>query len=166
MSTARQYCTFHLDRFLFGVELEKVQEVIRYQEMTRVPLAPPEVTGLINLRGQIVTAVDTRRQLGLEQRSDDQWPMNVVVRAEEGAVSLLVDEIGDVVEVGEELVEEVPPTLQGPVRKLIRSACKLKERLLLVLDIERCCRIGAANARTEDERKSFGGDRTHRVESS
>jgi len=157
MSEPRQYCTFHLDQFLFGVELEKVQEVIRYQEMTRVPLAPPEVTGLINLRGQIVTALDTRRQLGLAQRGVQQMPMNVVVHGDDGAVSLLVDEIGDVVEVTEEQVEDVPPTLQGQARKLIRSACKLKDRLLLVLDVERCCRIGMDTARKPEERERFTG---------
>jgi len=96
---ALQYCTFYLDRLLFGVELKGVQEVIRSLEMTKVPLAPKVVSGLINLRGQIVTAVDLRRRLELEARPPDTLPMNVVVRSEDGAVSFLVDEIGDVVEV-------------------------------------------------------------------
>ena len=67
----RQYCTFYLDEFLFGVEVERVQEVIRYQEMTRVPLAPPVISGLINLRGQIVTAIDLRRRLDLPPRAGE-----------------------------------------------------------------------------------------------
>ena len=76
-----------------------MQEVIRHQAMTRVPLAPKLIGGLINLRGQIVTAIDLRLRLGLPERRPGQLPMNVVVRSEDGAVSLLVDEIGDVLEV-------------------------------------------------------------------
>ena len=96
MADERQYCTFYLDGHYFGVDVLKVQEVIRYQEMTRVPLAPPVVRGLINLRGQIVTAIDLRRRLDLPDRPADQLPVNVVVQTDDGAVSLLVDEIGDV----------------------------------------------------------------------
>ncbi len=68
MNQRRQLCTFYLENLLFGVEVEKVQEVIRYQEMTRIPLAPAVIAGLINLRGQIVTAIDLRQQLHLEPR--------------------------------------------------------------------------------------------------
>src|SRR5580698_7062500 len=99
MAHTSQFCTFYLDKLLFGVELKGVQEVIRLLEMTKVPLAPGVVSGLINLRGQIVTAVDLRRRLELEPAPPDIQPMNVVVRSEDGAVSLLVDEIGEVVEV-------------------------------------------------------------------
>ena len=70
MAGKKQFSTFVVDRLLFGVEVEKVQEVIRYQAMTRVPLAPPVVKGLINLRGQIVTAVDLRGRLGLPPRAN------------------------------------------------------------------------------------------------
>ena len=116
MAGKKQFSTFVVDRLLFGVEVEKVQEVIRYQEMTRVPLAPPVVKGLINLRGQIVTAVDLRCRLGLRERSDEDLPMNVVIRHEDGAVSLLVDEIGDVLEVEDEAFEIPPGTLSGEAR--------------------------------------------------
>jgi len=102
MSNSRQFCTFFLDNLLFGVELQKVQEVIRYIDLTAVPLAHSVVSGLMNLRGQIVTAVDLRRRLELEERSQGTLPMNVVVRTLDGAVSMLVDDIGDVVEVEEE----------------------------------------------------------------
>ncbi len=102
-----------------------MQEIIRYQEMTRVPLAPPVVCGLINLRGQIVTAIDLRRRLELSDRPADQLPVNVVVHTDDGAVSLLVDEIGDVLEVSEKLFEPPPETLRGPARELIRGAYKL-----------------------------------------
>ena len=104
MSANRQFCTFFLDGLFFGVEVSKVQEVIRYQEMTRVPLAPPVVQGLINLRGQIVTAMDLRRRLELSERPVGQLPTNVVVQTEDGPMSLLVDEIGDVLEVADDAV--------------------------------------------------------------
>lgn len=140
----RQLCTFYVDHLFFGVEVLEVQEVIRHQEMTRVPLASPEVSGLINLRGQIVTALDLRRRLGLPDREpptadrdEDSAPLNVVVHTGEGAVSLLVDEIGDVLEVAEEDREPAPPTLDARARELISGIYKLEDRLLLVLDTEK-----------------------------
>lgn len=137
VAALNQYCTFTLDDLYFGVEVRQVQEVVRYQEMTRVPLAPPEVRGLINLRGQIVTALDLRRRLGLPDRSPDRRPMNVVLRRDDGVMSLLVDAIGDVTEVDEAAFERPPETLQGQAREMIRGAFKLDTRLLLVLDADK-----------------------------
>jgi purine-binding chemotaxis protein CheW len=141
MSHNEQLCTFFLDGHFFGVPVQQVQEVIRYQEMTRVPLVPQVVRGLINLRGQIVTAIDLRRRLGMSDRPADQLPMNVVVRTDDGALSLLVDEIGDVIEVEEKTFEEPPETLKGMRRELIQGVHKLSDRLLHVLDIEKACRL-------------------------
>src|SRR5579863_1368854 len=141
MAHTSQFCTFYLDKLLFGVELKGVQEVIRSLEMTRVPLAPDVVSGLINLRGQIVTAVDLRRRLELAPAPPGTRPMNVVVRSEDGAVSLLVDEIGDVVEVEETTFERPPETLRGSIREVITGVHKLKERLVHVLDIEKACQM-------------------------
>jgi purine-binding chemotaxis protein CheW len=135
MTANRQFCTFLLDGLLFGVEVNKVQEVIRYQEMTRVPLASRVIEGLINLRGQIVTAIDLRRRIELRERPQETQPMHVVVRTEDGPTSLLVDSIGDVVEVREETFERPPETLRGVARELIQGAYKLRDRLLLVLDL-------------------------------
>jgi purine-binding chemotaxis protein CheW len=146
MTDTKQFCTFFLNGLFFGVEVLKVQEVIRYQDMTRVPLAPAMIQGLINLRGQIVTAIDLRRRLELPARNADQLPMNVVVRSEDGAVSLLVDEIGDVVEIRDDVYERPPETLQGVARDLIRGVYKLKERLLLILDTERTVNLGIGSA--------------------
>lgn len=140
----KRFSTFYLDGLYFGVEVEQVQEVLRHQTMTRVPVAAPVIGGLINLRGQIVTAIDLRRRLGLVDRAADQLPMNVVVRTDEGVVSLLVDEIGDVVEVKDESFEPPPDTLKGESRELVRGVYKLKERLLLVLDTARALDIKAA----------------------
>jgi purine-binding chemotaxis protein CheW len=137
VDTDRQFCTFLLDGQSFGIDVREVQEVIRHPEMTRVPLSPPVVRGLINLRGQIVTALDLRRRLGLPDRPDEHLPVNVIVSTDDGAVSLLVDEIGDVLRVPEDAFEPPPPTLVGPARALIRGAYKLDDRLLLILDTER-----------------------------
>ena len=135
--TTRQFCTFEIDDHLLGVEVESVQEVIRHQEMTPVPLARPEISGLINLRGQIVTAMDLRRRLGFQDRTDDRLPPNVVIRAADGPVSLLVDEIGDVLDVDDDSFERPPDTVSEAARALIAGTYKLDGRLLLVLDTER-----------------------------
>jgi purine-binding chemotaxis protein CheW len=134
-----QFCTFLLKDQVFGIPVQQVQEVLKGQDMTRVPLVPDVIRGLINLRGQIVMAVDLRRRFGMEDRSDSVAPLNVVVRTEEGAVSLLVDEIGDVLEVEEEKFEEAPETLHGAQRELVKGVYQLPDHLMLVLDTERAC---------------------------
>jgi len=141
MSLERQFATFRLGGLFLGVEVEKVQEVIRFQEMTGVPLAPQAVRGLINLRGQIVTAIDLRRQLGLPDRAEGQQPMNVVIRTDDGAVSLLVDEIGDVIDVSSEGFESPPETMMAAARELILGVYKLQGELLLVLDVDRAIEL-------------------------
>jgi purine-binding chemotaxis protein CheW len=110
--------------------------------MTRVPLSAPEVGGLINLRGQIVTAIDVRRRLQLPARPDGQLPMNVVISTGEQPVSLLVDEIGDVVDADSEAFESVPETLVGVARDLVSGVYKLKDRLLLILDVGKTIQLG------------------------
>lgn len=136
-----QFCTFYVSGIQFGIEVLKVQEVLKYHEMTPVPLAPPTVSGLINLRGQIVTALDLRTRLGLAPRPADALPMNVVVRAEEGAVSLLVDEIGDVLEAIEDTFEEPPATLDAKAREFILGVYKMEQRLLLILDTDKVLNV-------------------------
>ena len=145
MASTQQFCTFLLDDHVFGTPVPKVQEVIQHQEMTRIPLAPEVISGLINLRGQIVSAIDLRRRLGLEDRPAGQPPMNVVVRTNDGAVSLLVDEIGDVIEVEEETLESPPETLQGFAREVVSGVYKLSGRLLLALDIDKIVDLSDLN---------------------
>jgi purine-binding chemotaxis protein CheW len=136
MRHKQQFCTFFLNDQFLGVPVEQVQEVIRFQEMTRVPLVPAVIRGLINLRGQIVMAIDLRRRFGMKERPQSELPMNVVVRTDDGAVSFLVDEIGDVLEVEETSFEPSPDTMEQG-RELIRGVYKLDGRLLLVLDAQR-----------------------------
>lgn len=134
-----QFCTFFLKEEFFGIPVEQVQEVIQYQETTRVPLVPEIIRGLINLRGQIVMALDLRRRLQIEDRSAGVLPINVVVRTQEGPVSLLADSIGDVVEVQDETFEDPPQTLDSNMRSLITGVHKLDGRLMHVLNTERAC---------------------------
>lgn len=148
MAQTSQYCTFYLGKLLFGVELKSVQEVIRRLDMTKVPLAPAVVCGLINLRGQIVTAVDLRQRMELEPAAPGLPAMNVVVHSEDGAVSLLVDEIGDVLEVEDSTFELPPETLRGTVRSMLLGVHKLSDRLMLVLDTEKACHISEVAAST------------------
>jgi len=142
-STSRQFCTFHVDKLLLCLDVERVQEVLRPQDMTPVPMSSPVISGLINLRGQIVTALDLRRRLALPDRPDGKRPMNIVVRADGGPVALLVDEIGDVLEVEEAAFERPPETLSGVARELISGIYKLRDQLMLVLDAERTISLPA-----------------------
>lgn len=142
----QQLCTFSVASYTFGVEVKKVQEVLRFQQMTRVPLAPWVVRGLINLRGQIVTAIDLRRRLGLPDAPAEISPMSVILRTEQGAVSLLVDKIGDVREVQRELFEPPPATLRDLARDMIRGVYKLPERLLILLDADLAIAAAGAGA--------------------
>ncbi len=146
MIESKQLCTFFVGDYFFGVSAHEVQEVIRYQEMTRVPLTHECVSGLINLRGQIVTAIDMRKRLGFEDRPEGKLPMNVVIRGDEGAVSLLVDRIGDVIEVSEKDFESPPNTLRGNASELIQGAYKLDSRLLLVLNTQEAVQVGFAES--------------------
>jgi purine-binding chemotaxis protein CheW len=113
--------------------------------MTSVPLAPAEIEGLINLRGQIVTAVDMRRRLGLPPREPGVTPMNIVIRFDDTAVSLLVDEIGDVLEVPCDLFEPVPDNVERDYREVIHGVYKLEGRLLLALDSEKVLSFARTN---------------------
>jgi purine-binding chemotaxis protein CheW len=129
------------------VDVQKVQEVVPYQEMTRVPLAPPTVMGLLNLRGQIVTGIDLRRRLELPERASGSLPMNVVLRGEDSPVSFLVDEIGEVIEVAADVWERPPETLQARVRELIQGVCPLPDELLLILDTAKTLNLNQDTSR-------------------
>ena len=132
-----QYSTFYVGDSLFGIDVMQVQEVLRYQHMTKVLLAPPVIRGLINLRGQIVTAVDLRKRMNLPPRKDGALPLNIVVRWDEGVISLLVDQISDVLEVDSSAHEAPPRTLPLEQQQLISGLYKLDGKLLLVLNVER-----------------------------
>ena len=133
--TSRQYATFELADQLFGVDVAEVQEVLRFHGYTRIPLAPAAVGGLFNLRGQVIAAVDLRVQLGLQPQDLAEPVMNVIVRVDDEAVSLLVDRIGEVVELADDALERTPDTLASPARDLIAGTFKLDDRLMLALNV-------------------------------
>jgi purine-binding chemotaxis protein CheW len=134
MST-RQYATFEVAGQLFGVEVGAVQEVLSFSEYTAVPLASAAVGGLFNLRGQVIAAVDMRVQLGLPRQSLGGPVMNVILRGDDEPVSLLVDRIGEVIDLDESEFEPPPDTLTGPTRELVLSTVKLEGRLMLAVDV-------------------------------
>jgi purine-binding chemotaxis protein CheW len=144
-----QFATFAVDGLWFGIEVPRVQEVLRSQDITRVPRAQGAVEGLINLRGQIVTAVDMRRRLGLRPRPAGSAPMNMVVRSDDGAVSLLVDEIGDVLDVDGANYEPTLDTVTACIRNLTSGMYKLEGRLLLCLDTGKALDLGAGQGRSQ-----------------
>lgn len=153
MSGTRQFCTFRIADLFVGIDVHHVQEILKFQPTTRVPRAPRAVSGLINLRGQIVTTIDLRCRLDLPPRQDGQPPMNVVVRDYDNAVSLLVDRIGEVLEVADDLREPPPATVDAHLRPLILGTYKLPDQLLLVLDHERLLTLDDS---TTNERRSAG----------
>lgn len=162
MSDPQQFSSFFVDQFLFGIDVAKVQEVVSGPELTPVPLSPPMVRGLINLRGQIVTAIDLRRCLQLAERPDGQPFVNMIVFTEDGCVSLLVDRVGDVLSVDAQEFEHPPATLERRPRELIRGAFKLNGQLLLILDTDKV--VGHADgSAVEDGRGSVAaaGRKTH-----
>ena len=139
---AQQFCTFDVGDLFLGIEVERVQEVLRGSDITPVPTAPPSVRGLINLRGQIVTAVDLGSRFGIPDREGGESTV-LVLRTGSKLISFVVDRSGDVVEVDDSSFEKPPDTLKGEARRLIRGAYKLQKKLLLVLDVDYAIAVGA-----------------------
>lgn len=145
MSKTKQYCTFFLNETYFGIALQDVQEIIRHRTTTRIPLAPPDICGAINLRGQIVTVIDLQCRLNINKAtvpltslmSDEQVSYNIVVRIKDEIASLLVDDVGDVLEFSKDNFEPPPTTLKGRVRELLQGAYQLADGFLLILDTEK-----------------------------
>ena len=137
MPSEKRYASCRVGHLLVGVPVDAVQEVTASAELTPVPLAPSIVSGLMNLRGRIVTAIDLRRSLHLADRPADQPPVNLILRIDGGSIGLQVDAVGDVLDVHEDDFEPPPGTLRGQLRELITGAYKLERGLLLVLNTER-----------------------------
>ena len=137
-----QYATFLIGGHYLGIGVPNVQEVLRDQPVTPVPLASELVAGLINLRGKIVPQLDMRRLLQLPAREADAAAFSVVVETEHGAVSLLVDEIEDVVELDASSFEPTPRNVEANVLALLLGVHRMPHRLLLILDIGRTVDVG------------------------
>ena len=133
----RQYVSIVIDGQLFGIPVLIVHDVLGPQRITRIPLAPPEVAGSLNLRGRIVTAIDVRLCLGLERRPADQPGMSVVVDHGTEFYSLIVDNVGEVLTLPAASMERNPATLDPRWREISNGIYRLDEQLLVVLDADR-----------------------------
>ena len=143
MATSQKYSTFYLNGICFGVPIERVQEVLEFQEITPIPLSPAVLPGIINLRGQIITTIDLKTRLELTESEAQGQPMMIVLRTGEGPMNLIVDKIGSVVDVDPALFEKPTETLKTGVRAVTTHVCKLEGRLLLVLDTEKVIQLQA-----------------------
>lgn len=137
-----QLASFRVGRYLFGVDVMKVQEVLQQLEMTKVPLANGCIQGLINLRGQIIPAIDLCTRLQVVRTAPQEDLMNVVVHTAEGVVSLLVESIGDVLELSGAQHEAVPGTLPPHLRDLLSGVFKLDKGLVLHMNVDQVARVG------------------------
>jgi purine-binding chemotaxis protein CheW len=136
MSERRQYCTLTVDDLLLGIRVEGIQEVLRDTAITPVPMAHPAIRGLINLRGQIVAAIDLRHRLDLPDAEEGAEFTTMVLGTDEEPLALVVDNVGDVVHVASDTFEEPPNTLKGAARQMIEGAHKLERQLLLALNLD------------------------------
>lgn len=141
---AAEFVSFQIADQLFGLPILKVQDVLGPHSIARVPLAPPEIAGSLNLRGRIVTVVDMRRRLGLAGVEDPSKCMSIVVERAGEAYSLIVDAIGEVLSVSDSTFERNPTTLDPRWRELSQGIYRLQGNLLLVLDLDRLLDFGGA----------------------
>jgi purine-binding chemotaxis protein CheW len=138
----RDYVTMSIADQLFGIPVLKVQDVLGPQTITRVPLAPPEVAGSLNLRGRIVTAIDVRLRLSLERRQNEKPAMSVVVEHDGELYSLLVDTVGEVLSLNVKDYQRNPPTLNPRLREFSDGIYRLNGSLLMVLSVASLLNFG------------------------
>jgi purine-binding chemotaxis protein CheW len=138
---ASMFVTMTVRGQLCGIPVLSVRDIIVTQSMTRIPLAPPEIAGSMNLRGRIVTAIDLRRRLNLPAREKGQAGMSVVVERQGELYSLVVDSVREVVEFDDSQMEPNPPTLSAGWREFSTGIYRLQSELLVVLNAERVLAI-------------------------
>lgn len=131
-----EYCTFKVGNNFFGIPVMDVQEVIRPQYVTRVPLSDAKTVGLINLRGQIFTLLSLRQLFGYPSK-DLSTTMNIVIKSDESLTALVVDEINDVIDVTKDSFESTPATLDKNLRAYVKGIHKLQGQLLIILDLNK-----------------------------
>jgi purine-binding chemotaxis protein CheW len=142
----REFVTMYVDSQLFGIPVLQVQDVLAPQKITRVPLAPKEVAGSLNLRGRIVTAIDVRTRLGLPPRKENAKNMSVVADHNGEFYSLIVDQVGEVMALAASDYEQTPATLDARWREISDGVYRLKEKLLIVLDVNKLLRMEEMSA--------------------
>ncbi len=136
-AATQDYVTMYIEDQLFGIPVLTVQDVLGAQKITRIPLAPPEVAGSLNLRGRIVTSIDVRKRLRLKERAGAAASMSVVVELGGELYSLMVDSVGEVLSLPAAAFERNPPTLDPLWREFSAGIYRLQGTLLVVLDVTR-----------------------------
>jgi len=142
----QDFVTFTIAGQLFGIPVLQVQDVLSSYQITRIPLAPPEITGSLNLRGRVVTAVDVRIRLGLEPRAEGAESMSIVAETEGELYSLMVDSVGEVLPLLTGNHDRNPPTLDAKLRAYSDGIYRLDDGLLVVLDVKRLLDYGHKSA--------------------
>ncbi len=132
-----EFVTFMIADQLFGIPVLQIQDVLSSYHITPIPLAPPEITGSLNLRGRVVTAIDVRLRLGLPARSADAESMSIVAESEGELYSLMVDSVGEVLALPRSAFERNLPTLDAKFRAFSEGIYRLDGQLLVVLDVNR-----------------------------
>jgi purine-binding chemotaxis protein CheW len=138
-----EYVTAMIGGQLFGLPILRVQDVFTPERLTRVPLAPPEIAGVLNLRGRIVTLVDMRRRLGLARRDDDGAPMAIGVELRGESYGLLIDSVGEVLKLDDGKREPNPINLDAGLARVSAGIHRLDGQLLILVDVDRVLDIGA-----------------------
>jgi purine-binding chemotaxis protein CheW len=138
-----EYVTAMIGGQLFGLPIVRVQDVFMPERLTRVPLAPPEIAGVLNLRGRIVTLIDLRRRFGLGQREDGDAPMAIGVELRNESYGLLIDGVGEVLKLDDAAREPNPVNLDQRLASVSAGIHRLDGQLLIVVDIGRVLDIGA-----------------------
>ena len=131
-----EYVTVMIGGQLFGLPISRVQDVFMPDRITRVPLSVPEIAGVLNLRGRIVTAVDMRRRLGLPPRSDDKPAMAVGIELKGESYGLLIDTVGEVMKLGEATLEPNPVNLDARLAHVSGGVHRLDGQLMVILDVD------------------------------
>lgn len=139
-----QVVVFHLGGEEYGADISQIREIIRVGEITTIPQAPIDITGMINLRGHITTVVNLRKRLGMEERRVDGSSRIVIVEVEGKTVGLMVDNVSEVKHIKGSQVDPVNQVLvANPDQSYIQGICKLKSSLLILVDLKKV--IGADN---------------------
>jgi purine-binding chemotaxis protein CheW len=131
-----EYVTVMIGGQLFGLPISRVQDVFMPDRVTRVPLSPPEIAGVLNLRGRIVTVVDMRRRLGLPPRTDDKPAMAVGIELRGESYGLLIDTVGEVLKLDETTLESNPVNLDARLARVSGGVHRLDGQLMVILDVE------------------------------
>lgn len=136
-AATKDFVTMSIDNQLFGIPVLQVQDVLGPQRITPIPLAPDEVAGSLNLRGRIVTAIDVRCRLGLPPCEQENQRMSIAVEFCNELYSLIVDEVGEVLSLPDDMFERNPPTLDNRWREVSTGVYRLEDRLLVIVDVSR-----------------------------